>query len=96
MSYVHGQVPNKDLVYIDASGVSEVYIPLLDGNNLSDVSNTETARENLDINLIELWVDVPYTVAGTGVKGQVSYNEPYFYTCVNSNTWIRVSGESSW
>jgi len=36
-------------------------------------------------------VPVPLSATATGVVGQVSFDQNYFYVCTNTNTWKRVA-----
>jgi hypothetical protein len=36
-------------------------------------------------------VPVPLSATATGVIGQVSFDQNYFYVCTNANTWKRVA-----
>lgn len=65
--------------------------------NLSIVSET-TEIENLESsNVISLnitqgvfeWVQPPATRNSQGTIGQMSYDDDYFYVCVNTNSWAR-------
>lgn len=49
MSFVFGDTPNTNLVFLDASGISDIKNPLLQQNNLSDVDNVSSARTNLGL-----------------------------------------------
>ena len=37
------------------------------------------------------WVAAPATATSSGIAGQVSYSSGFFYICVASNTWQRVT-----
>lgn len=46
--------------------------------------------------MVEQYVSAPATPTSTGTKGQKAYSSNYLYECVDTDTWVRASVESSW
>lgn len=73
---------------------TELYNALGVNGNLTVASIAKTGAYS-DLNgvppVAPALVAVPTSATATGVVGQVSFDQAYFYICTNTNTWKRVA-----
>lgn len=89
MSFIYGEIPNKDLTFLDASGIPDVEKELLAKNNLSDVDNSATARDNIELGNMAVQNAANVSISGGSINGvNIGTSEAGFV----SSTGVNITG----
>lgn len=72
-------------IFRDLVGPLASFRSVLSGLNITVTQQADT------ITVAFLYASVPADINAAGVKGQVSFDDSFFYVCINNNSWRRMA-----